>query len=185
MKTISKLIIIVGATCLITLMILNLRHCNPETPVIITRIDTVTNVIYKDSIQYVSKTETEYILTVDLVELTDTVYIIEDVVSDYFALINYVDTLQNNSSALIIISDTLQLNRIKNRLAVIEVYNKTKIIQETPINLTVGAFYLQNSVFNSMGGKIGLNTLKNNFCIGFGTQKTILLAYDRKFKLRK
>ena len=187
MKTLSKFIIISGAVSLIILMILNLRQCNPEPPVIITRIDTVTNVIYKDSLKIDTIIYSNVKIVNDTIYLNDTILQLDTIflyVNDYLAAISIIDTIKNDISAKIIIKDTLQRNRIKNRLAVIEVYNKTEIIPENPLYLTAGAFYLQNSIFNSMGGKIGLNTLKNNLSIGFGTHKTILLTYDRKFKLK-
>ncbi len=118
--------------------------------------------------EYINKTDTDAIL------------------NNFFTERIYNDTLKNDSIAFINIIDTVFQNRILSRkLKYINRKPTSIIIQETPVFLTGGAFYMQNSTFNSIGLKAGLTIKKNTFSIGYGTSKTFYLDYSRELFRKK
>ena len=129
-----------------------------------------TLLIYKDTL---------YIYA-DTLFLTDTVFVYDD----YFVKRVYEDTLHNDSNAFVFVRDSVYRNRLLNRFSDVQIFKESRIIPGNPLFLSLGAFYVTNPLFNSAGLKAGFENDKNEFNAGFGTGKTFLFEYERKFNIK-
>jgi hypothetical protein len=182
MKTINKIITLIivfffGA-------VFNWLVCNKPNPEIITKTDTITKTIYKDSLIYDTIIYSNVKLVNDTIYLNDTILQLDTVffyINDYFAKVHFKDTLLNDSTGFISVSDTIYMNRLLNRQSDIKLYNKTVIVPNDKISLFAGVFYL-NGMNNSIGVNMSLERKKSLFSVGYGTNKTILINYQYKLK---
>jgi hypothetical protein len=182
MKTINKI-----TTLIIVFFfgaVFNWLVCNKPNTEIITKTDTITKTIYKDSIKYDTIIYSNVKLINDTIYVNDTIFDIDTIfftINDYFAKVHYLDTLLNDSTGFISVSDTIFKNRLLNRTSNIEIYNKTILPVNDKISLFAGVFYL-NGINNSLGANLSLERKKSLFSVGYGTNKTFLINYQYKIK---